>query len=245
MPLQCHLLAGTVLVLGRAQDSGRHAHRSAQLVLALEAPFRLDLGEHAEADCTWAVIAPQCSHRIRGDGQRIAHLFVDPGPQHWQRWLQNGGVVRPPDADLRDALRAATAARLARPAAEALARRWRQHSLPGLVDGVPGDPRIARAVALIDRDPLQPELGHRQLAAQVHVSASRFLALFRAQVGLPVRNYLLWRRLLLAVELLESGLAVTAAAHAAGFADAAHLSRSFRRILGAAPSEIRLPGETR
>jgi AraC-like DNA-binding protein len=51
----------------------------------------------------------------------------------------------------------------------------------------------------------------------------------------------LWRRLLLAVQRLEGGDSVTAAAHAAGFADAAHLSRSFRKVIGAAPSELRLP----
>ena len=47
-----------------------------------------------------------------------------------------------------------------------------------------------------------------------------------------------WRRLLLAVEKLRGGASVTDAAHDSGFSDAAHLSRSFRRILGATPSDL-------
>ena len=62
--------------------------------------------------------------------------------------------------------------------------------------------------------------------------------LFREATGLPVRNYLLWRRLLEATARLQAGEGVTATAHATGFADAAHLSRSFRRMIGAAPSSL-------
>ena len=77
-------------------------------------------------------------------------------------------------------------------------------------------------------------------AAVAHLSVSRYAERFRAATGMPVRNYLLWRRLLLAVEKLRGGASVTDAAHESGFSDAAHLSRSFRRILGATPSDLLL-----
>ena len=240
VPLQVHLFAGTSLVLGRASDSGRHAHRAAQLVLALEAPFELHAGGPLQR-VDWAVLAPQQVHRIRGEGQRIAHLFVDAGPRAWLAWRSGGGEPRAPDTGLQAALWRLADVGGDRNLAFTLAQRWRQHSLPGLADGGIDDPRIAAAVARIDADPTAEGLDHRRLAQAVHVSPSRFIALFRAQTGLPVRNYVLWRRLLLAVQRLEGGDSVTAAAHAAGFADAAHLSRSFRKVIGAAPSELRLP----
>jgi AraC-like DNA-binding protein len=48
----------------------------------------------------------------------------------------------------------------------------------------------------------------------------------------------LWRRLLAAVEALAR-MDATRAAHAAGFADLAHFSRTCRRMLGYSPTELR------
>jgi AraC-like DNA-binding protein len=63
---------------------------------------------------------------------------------------------------------------------------------------------------------------------------------FREQTGLPVRNYVLWRRLVYVFERLERGDTITEAAHNAGFSDCAHLSRSFHRICGTMPSNIQM-----
>ena len=52
------------------------------------------------------------------------------------------------------------------------------------------------------------------------------------------RRYLLWLRLQDAVRELAAGAPATDAAHAAGFADSAHLSRTFRRMFGITPSDL-------
>jgi methylphosphotriester-DNA--protein-cysteine methyltransferase len=61
---------------------------------------------------------------------------------------------------------------------------------------------------------------------------------FRQQVGVPMRRYLLWHRVLTAMSVLTEGGSVTAAAHAAGFADAAHLTRTTNRMNGVTPSDM-------
>jgi AraC-like DNA-binding protein len=78
------------------------------------------------------------------------------------------------------------------------------------------------------------------LATAVSLSPSRLAHLFAAQLGLPVRRYLLWLRLRDAVRAMTWDATTTEAAHAVGFADAPHFDRTFRRMLGFTPSALRL-----
>ena len=58
------------------------------------------------------------------------------------------------------------------------------------------------------------------------------------ETGMPLRTYVLWRRLLHVWTLMMQGESLSAAAHAAGFADSAHLSRTSRTMFGLAPSSL-------
>ena len=77
-------------------------------------------------------------------------------------------------------------------------------------------------------------------AALVGLSPGRTRHLFVQQTGLPFRTYLLWLRLNRAVELYAGGASLTEAAHAAGFSDSAHLSRTFHRMFGIAAASLRV-----
>lgn len=70
------------------------------------------------------------------------------------------------------------------------------------------------------------------VAKSVGLSKSRFLHVFREQMGITWRSYVLWRRLLLAIGQIRRGSNATQAAHNAGFADSAHLSRTFKTTFG-------------
>jgi AraC-like DNA-binding protein len=59
--------------------------------------------------------------------------------------------------------------------------------------------------------------------------------LFRAGTGLPLRRYALLLRLRAALAVALRGATLTEAAHAAGFSDSAHLSRTFREHFGLPP----------
>lgn len=70
------------------------------------------------------------------------------------------------------------------------------------------------------------------------LSRSRFLHVFSSTVGSPWRTYLIWRRALISISLVARGSLLTAAAHAAGYSDLAHLSRQFTALFGIAPSRL-------
>jgi AraC-like DNA-binding protein len=62
---------------------------------------------------------------------------------------------------------------------------------------------------------------------------------FTESVGIPLRPYLAWLKLQRAAAAIVSGSSLAEAAHGAGFADAAHMTRSFKRMFGVKPSELR------
>ena len=85
-------------------------------------------------------------------------------------------------------------------------------------------------------DKLPSGLGEAMTAGHAAViaclSESRFSHLFVEEIGLPFRTFVLWRRMMLAVNSVASGASLTSAAHEAGFADSAHFSRTFLRMFG-------------
>lgn len=103
----------------------------------------------------------------------------------------------------------------------------------------PLDERVQATLVLIQRNnPSEAPLSIPDIAQRVYLSASRLRHLFREQLGTSIQRYILWQRLLLAIQSASKGMSLTEAAHNAGFADAAHLSRVFRMMFGIKPSEV-------
>jgi len=94
------------------------------------------------------------------------------------------------------------------------------------------DPRIEESIQRMVALP-EKRVSAQKLASSVALSESRLLHLFKAETGTTLRAYLLWLRLGQALKLFWTGASLTDAAHAAGFADAAHLSRTSRQVFGA------------
>ncbi|WP_298184263.1 helix-turn-helix domain-containing protein [uncultured Pseudomonas sp.] len=94
------------------------------------------------------------------------------------------------------------------------------------------DPRMRAVLQALE----ERQDDRARLAELVHLSPTRFSHWFVEQTGLPLRSYRKWSRLVVALRFVSVGHNLTAAAHAAGFADAAHFSRSFRALFGLDPS---------
>ncbi|BBC36866.1 putative AraC-family transcriptional regulator [Streptomyces graminofaciens] len=106
-------------------------------------------------------------------------------------------------------------------------------------DTVPGADGIARAV----RDRLADELlqppALADLAADLNLSRYQLLRAFRTTMGIPPYAWLAQYRVTRARTLLESGLRPAEVAALVGFADQAHLTRWFRRVMGVTPAAYR------
>lgn len=205
------------LFAGAGGVTRRHAHLAHKLVVGLGSAVDVEGGSEVLAN-VWFV-ASRAQHRVLATGE-VALAFVDVG---------SVGPVDP-NAD-RDALLAA--ARALRETAGAA----RTAALVALVGALPvlSDARVARAAKLL-RDEPQSELP--ALAERVGLSLTRLTHLFTSTLGVSPRQYRTWGALRRALRAMAEGKSLTDAAHAAGFSDSAHLSRSFVAMLGVVPGAI-------
>lgn len=217
-----------------------HAHHAVQVTLALEGRIAF-----REPDADWvtsdgAVIAPNAPHSYDSRSAIVAMLFIDP-ESHEGVWLRHS--MRDPIQRLEssryagylEALRAFIDRRPSIEEAQATIRGVAR----SLCEGPPPirglDERIARALAYVrSHDPRG--LTQEQVARAVFLSPSRFAHLFTEQVGLPFRRYLLWRKVNRAMDAFGRGRNLSESAHVAGFADSAHLTRTFNQMFGIPPS---------
>jgi transcriptional regulator GlxA family with amidase domain len=78
-----------------------------------------------------------------------------------------------------------------------------------------------------------------KIAEQVHTSARQLERLFKEKVGCTPHAAYMRLRLKHARWMLSSNLSLAAIAADTGFADGAHLSKSFKLVYGTNPSELR------
>jgi len=99
------------------------------------------------------------------------------------------------------------------------------------------DSRIKKALNIMKELHIK-KVSTKELARSVCLSESRFIHLFSEQIGIPVRRYLLWLRIVKGISNIFNDASLTDAAHNLGFADSAHFSRTCREIFGIKPSKI-------
>ena len=221
-----------------------HAHHAIQVTLSLGGWFQLDTGDSRLRDDAVAVAA-DVSHCFQAEGL-VAILFIEPESRAGRAiagslFTQGDLAVAPGHAIGDFPGRAASAWASLEPDAlqfEELGRALIQSlAEDGAAD--PPDRRVARMLAFA-ADHIEEPLSLADVVAGSGLSASRLRHLFAQQTGLPFRTYLLWLRLTRAVEAMAGGDNLTEAAHQAGFADSAHFSRTFRRMFGVAPVQLRM-----
>jgi len=220
-----------------------HAHQAIQICFLFEGRIRLRTNDHEPwRDYDLGLVPSQHAHAM--DGARThygATLFVEPETREGrilsERYLRHGiaNVDREPAAAALRELHAAVLERRGRELIVSLARRvvrsLTEHSEPAATS----DERVMRAVKYVNEH-LSSPLTLKQVAGLAHLSPSRFRHLFAEQTGMGLRQYILWRRFVSVWERRMNGESLSAAAHAAGFADSAHLARTSRRMIGIPPS---------
>jgi len=239
---------GGCLLIGRALDvTPMHAHYAIQVAFGSAPGIRFRPDDRSQwTEYGGAIISSRQPHTM--DATRVAPsgvIFVEP------ETVQGRALAdRFPDAGITELRDSAFTS-----ASSVLFNTWLAHgnsdatasAAQAVIDALAersrtapvSDERILRAVAYI-RSHLDQPLTLEEVAREACLSPSRFRHLFIEQTGTAFRPYVLWRRFLLAWEVVIRGGSISTAAHSAGFADAAHLSRTSNRMFGFPPTALQI-----
>ncbi|RFA30143.1 hypothetical protein CAI21_08090 [Alkalilimnicola ehrlichii] len=227
---------GWVAYVGKVPVIDIHRHPAIAYCVGLETAFRAyDVEESIETEArTFYVPADARSPRMDARGRPMGFFFVSADSPIYYRLKQQMGSEKA-IAD-NSALSHAVVEFLRqlyweRPWCTLAERRVEAMFGVGVREALPVDPRVARALAILSRRPEVVDSAAR-LAEHLGLSETRFVHLFSEETGLPFRRFRLWARLLRGGPHLRSISSLTHLAVGVGFADLAHLSRSFRTLFG-------------
>lgn len=199
-------------------------------------------GDGAWQEGACFVVRPDAEHAFDCNGAFGLMLFVDPESSEgsWLSATLRHDITMIPMERL-DPIEPALRTLVERPEEvadiAALVRQCLSLLRPGLAPTRRLDARVTAVLDVIrDSDELRMSLD--QAADTACLAPTRFAHLFKDQVGLPFSRYMLWRKLTRAMVAVASESTIAAAAHAADFADAAHLTRTFYQMIGMAPSVL-------
>lgn len=235
------LSVGRALYLGPAGDTTPHAHHAIQVSIGLDTPFRMRRGREEWREYDGTIVAPDTPHQLDGGWGNLALFYVEPESDDGHRWLAPKGEIRTLPSGSVSAVRALARTLARRPVGGENASRIPVDFLESLGLGfdlvTPSDHRVVNAVRkLRGTSSGQDSMG--EIARAVGLSPSRLRHLFRREMGISAQSYRSWVRIYQACAALAGGSSLSAASVGAGFSDAAHFTRTFRRTFGLAPSQI-------
>ena len=230
------------MYVGRGADTKVHAHHAIQIAIALETSIEV-VSKTGSFKCQAVIINSDVPHECRTYGGSFVLINIDPettiGAALKKAHLLKSGISELPLATIHNYINQLKVSVGERPLTEEiylLSNEFlfsiaNQHTLPPL------DERIEQVLELL-REPAQESVTIKDLANAVHLSPGRLIHLFTQQVGIPIRKYLLWSKLMASLKRLEKNVNFTHVALDGGFADAPHFNRTFKRMFGLSPTAL-------
>ncbi|MFC9994162.1 helix-turn-helix domain-containing protein [Nocardia sp. NPDC127526] len=234
------LWAGQALYVGAALDLSPHSGSVWCLAVGVDRPFTLRVGDGRPLSVRSALIPPRTTHQLIAEGGQMVFCYLDPASdrarscrERMAQWHEAIGSRHAHEHRL-TVLGAALGHDSAQSADERAAELLELAApiTPHIVDE-----RIAAAARVLRDDPASA-IPARELATRAGLSESRFLHLFRQELGTSLRRYRLWVRLMHAATLSAAGHNLTTVAAEAGFASPSHLADRFRTTFGLSATRL-------
>jgi AraC-like DNA-binding protein len=239
LPQTCYptvwLWPGEALYAGPSLNLAPHSGSVWCLAVGIDGPLTVTTPDGTTREGDSVLIPPRLTHQLTCLGRGLVSCYLEPtsvradASRHkFGEWSGDVGVGHVDEERLQFT-----------PIDDESASHWLDLAAPAADRRI--DPRIAQSARRISADPAAT-IPARELAADAGLSESRFLHLFRDDLGTSLRRYRQWARLTRAGTAIAAGNNLTEAAMKAGFASPSHLADRFKTTFGLSASQLLATG---
>lgn len=234
------LNADRVLYVGLHGEPSLRTLGAISIYVSLKCPHKICIDGETWQETEFSVVPPGVPHRIASGERMICNVLIESETVDLQSlpdYIRNGrGAVDAPAAlkAMRDALdrfKRCTLRQYER--TEDFDRNFFGCALPTR----PIDRRIRAVLDRIKQDP-NSHTSAEACAVASHLSVSRFLHLFKAEVGSPFRSFRTWQRARSVLYYVTQNANLANIALDVGYPDSTHFSHSIRQVYGLTPKSI-------
>jgi AraC-like DNA-binding protein len=225
------LWPGQALYAGPSLNLAPHSGSVWCLAVGIDGPLTVATTDGVARDAHSVLIPPRLTHQLICHGTGFVSCYLEPtsdradASRHkFAEWRGEVGVGHVDEERLQFI-----------PTDDESASHWLDLAAPVAQRTI--DPRIASAARRIQDEPAAT-ISSRELAADAGLSESRFLHLFRDELGTSLRRYRIWVRLVHAGTAIAADNNMTDAAMKAGFASPSHLADRFKSTFGLSASQL-------
>ncbi len=230
-------------LLGEISDNVDHKHYAIQMIVSLGGKFVIQ-SQSKKYHSKSLLVKSQVTHQLNCLGQQVLIILINPASKlgHLLNKHHGSKKVQEMNDELIKSIKQT-------------ALNWNQGRISNLefIDAMDKiaeqysknyadcfkqiDKRIVSALNLL-RGNTASILPLETIAAQVYLSPSRFIHLFKNETGITYRRMQLWNKLMSSIDDISSYHNITDLAHAHGFSDSAHYSRTFKQTFGLSPKSL-------
>ncbi|MHB1685910.1 MAG: helix-turn-helix domain-containing protein [Ignavibacteriaceae bacterium] len=232
------------LFIGNAIKTKIHAHHVLQIGISVDHPFKMRVKNESWQSYKGIIVGSDQNHECIATDSKVIFISIDPesvnGKKLIKHYLKNSPynsiqdqIVNQFVKDLENQFSISDDCKDILRIVNDLINRLTLSS--ELVTET--DKRIESAIQIL-KNSIHKKITVKQLAQEVYMSESRLIHLFKKQIGIPIRKYILWLKLKTTTEKIIHKETLTQAAYSGGFSDSAHFSRTFTRMFGISPSAI-------
>jgi len=216
---------GIVSFSKKNYSAATHSHYALELAFAISGFLHISTGNQHYKNIQAAIISPNTPHSFDCLQGESYIYFIDPTTTTGEHLISLYNLDNRPIVVLNSE-------------EISLYKTGRQFSLPGF--DKKDDKKISEytrmCVKLIHDHITEEDWSIDQLARKLFVSESRLAHIFKQDMNISIRQYILWKKIEIAATKSQTGHSLTESAHYAGFTDSSHFIKTFKKMFGVRPS---------
>ena len=205
-----------------------HSHPAYEIVFSKSGGIDLETKNRRYKDVSLAIIAPNHAHKIEFKKPEVLVLMIECSTKHFENTVAGYGIVLSGGvyADNKTEERKENVKEIF-------------SVICSSTESITADARVRKCLQYLNGSPADYKMIMKELKAETCFSDSRLSHLLKAEIGISIKKYFVWSKLKRAFEKVVRGEAnMYEASIEYEFYDQAHLSKTFKKMLGINPSGV-------